>query len=136
MSFLYVVFCVSFIGFLAVLSWKITSWVFRSFYHGIKSIKRVKKKTKIEQINEPVSQPSLEILDQIPISAPTQSNNRIIRTKKNGWRLPDSDKMFLRNWLSSHMNKRLDKNTLEMLAPQTSITLFQIHDFLRDEKRR
>ena len=34
------------------------------------------------------------------------------------------------------MQKRLDINTLEELVLQTSLTINQVHDFLRDEKRR
>ena len=34
------------------------------------------------------------------------------------------------------MQKRLDINTLDQLVLQTSLTINQVHDFLRDEKRR
>lgn len=60
----------------------------------------------------------------------------IIKLKKKRSRLPDSDKYYLKHWLSNNMTKRIDSHTLEMLSNQTSLSLFQVQDFLKDEKAR
>ena len=44
--------------------------------------------------------------------------------------------VFLRNWVQSNMDRRLDINTLDPLSLQTTLTINQVHDFLRNEKRR
>ena len=52
------------------------------------------------------------------------------------WRHKESDKNFLKTWLNSNMDRRLSKNTIEQLSQQSSLTSFQVYDFLKAEKKR
>ena len=52
------------------------------------------------------------------------------------WRHKESDKNFLKTWLNSNMDRRLSQNTIEQLSRQSSLTSFQVYDFLRAEKKR
>jgi hypothetical protein len=48
----------------------------------------------------------------------------------------ESDKIFLKTWLDSNMNRRLTQNTIEQLSQQSTLTTFQVYDFLKAEKKR
>jgi hypothetical protein len=48
----------------------------------------------------------------------------------------ESDKIFLKSWLDSNMNRRLTQNTIEQLSQQSTLTTFQVYDYLRAEKKR
>ena len=52
------------------------------------------------------------------------------------WRHKESDKKFLITWLNSNIDRRLSQNTIEQLSQQSSLTSFQVYDFLRAEKKR
>jgi hypothetical protein len=49
-------------------------------------------------------------------------------------RLKESDKLFLSMWLESNMNTRLNHNIIEKLTQSSSLTFYQVCDYLRAEK--
>ena len=61
---------------------------------------------------------------------------KVNQVRKSFKRHSDTNKIFLREWLSLNFETILTEKTLEMLSDKTGMTRHQVYDFLRNEKKK